>query len=77
MGHRPTASRLCAAGGSGTASGTDELRAAFSDGWSITSIEAEQSDLNPSGLGILSAQTWLASIKRTGQRDNSGGLTQA
>jgi len=42
----------------------DELRAAFSDGWSITSIEAEQFDLNPSGLGILFAQAWLATIQR-------------
>jgi cyclopropane fatty-acyl-phospholipid synthase-like methyltransferase len=42
----------------------DELRAAFSDGWSITSIEAERFDLNPSGLGILFAQAWLATIQR-------------
>jgi cyclopropane fatty-acyl-phospholipid synthase-like methyltransferase len=45
----------------------DELRAAFSDGWSITSIEADQFDLNPSGLGILSAQVWLAAIRRVSQ----------
>ncbi|MDQ2815108.1 MAG: class I SAM-dependent methyltransferase [Actinomycetota bacterium] len=45
----------------------DELRAAFGDGWSITGIEAERFDLNPSGLGILSAQAWLAAIQRISQ----------
>ncbi len=41
----------------------DELRAAFSDGWTITSIEAETFELNP-GLGITFAQAWLAAIHR-------------
>src|SRR5712671_1870738 len=36
----------------------DELRAAFTDGWTITSIEAEGFELNP-GLGIAFAQAWL------------------
>jgi cyclopropane fatty-acyl-phospholipid synthase-like methyltransferase len=42
----------------------DELRAAFSDGWRIVSIEAATFDLNESGLGISSAQAWLAAIQR-------------
>jgi cyclopropane fatty-acyl-phospholipid synthase-like methyltransferase len=42
----------------------DELRAAFSDGWTITSIEAETFELNEPGLGIPFAQAWLAAIQR-------------
>jgi cyclopropane fatty-acyl-phospholipid synthase-like methyltransferase len=42
----------------------DELRAAFSDGWRISSIEAAAFELNESGLGISSAQAWLAAIQR-------------
>jgi cyclopropane fatty-acyl-phospholipid synthase-like methyltransferase len=42
----------------------DELRAAFSDGWRIASIEAATFELNESGLGISSAQAWLAAIQR-------------
>jgi SAM-dependent methyltransferase len=42
----------------------DELRAAFSDGWAITSIEADAFDLNP-GLPTPTAQAWLADIRRT------------
>ena len=42
----------------------DELRAAFGDGWQIISIEAAAFELNESGLGIPSAQAWLATIQR-------------
>jgi SAM-dependent methyltransferase len=41
----------------------DELRAAFSDGWAVISIEAETFDLNR-GLPIPAAQAWLATIRR-------------
>ena len=42
----------------------DELRSAFSDGWAITDITAAAFELNP-GLPIGSAQSWLATIRRT------------
>jgi cyclopropane fatty-acyl-phospholipid synthase-like methyltransferase len=42
----------------------DELRAAFSDGWRIISIEAATFELNESGLGISLAQAWLAALQR-------------
>jgi hypothetical protein len=42
----------------------DELRSAFSDGWSITSIEAAEFERNQSGPGIPIAQAWLAAIQR-------------
>ena len=45
----------------------DELRAAFSDGWRIVSVEAATFDLNESGLGISLAQAWLAAIQRVTQ----------
>jgi cyclopropane fatty-acyl-phospholipid synthase-like methyltransferase len=45
----------------------DELRAAFSDGWRIVSIEAAAFELNESGLGISSARAWLAAIQRVTQ----------
>ena len=41
----------------------EELRAAFSDGWAVTSIVAEAFDVNP-GLGTPTAQAWLATIRR-------------
>jgi SAM-dependent methyltransferase len=44
----------------------DELRAAFSDGWSVASIEAEAFELNQVAFGISSAQAWLAVIQRLG-----------
>jgi cyclopropane fatty-acyl-phospholipid synthase-like methyltransferase len=44
----------------------DELRAAFSDGWAVASIEAEAFELNRAGFGITSAQAWLAVIRRLG-----------
>ena len=45
----------------------DELRAAFSDGWTIASIEASAFEINRAGLGIPSAQAWLAVIQRASQ----------
>ena len=42
----------------------DELRAAFSDGWAVTSIEADTFEVNP-GMPTPTAQAWLAAIRRT------------
>jgi len=42
----------------------EELRAAFSDGWAVTSIVADAFEVNP-GLGTPTAQAWLATIRRT------------
>ena len=42
----------------------DELRAAFGDGWAITSIEAETFEINRAMLDFASAQAWLAAIDR-------------
>jgi cyclopropane fatty-acyl-phospholipid synthase-like methyltransferase len=42
----------------------DELRAAFSDGWTIASIEGDAFELNEARLGIPVAQAWLAVIQR-------------
>ena len=42
----------------------DELRAAFSDGWTMVSIQAEAFDLNPGGNNPAVAQAWLATIAR-------------
>ena len=41
----------------------EELRAAFSDGWAVTSIVADVFEVNP-GLGTPVAQAWLATIGR-------------
>jgi len=41
----------------------EELRTAFLDGWTVTGIAGETFSLNP-GLGIATAQAWLASIRR-------------
>ena len=41
----------------------DELVAAFSDGWAVTSIAADEFVINP-GLGTPTAQAWLATIRR-------------
>ncbi len=45
----------------------DELRAAFSDGWRIASIEADAFELNQAQLGIPLAQAWLAVMQRVTQ----------
>jgi SAM-dependent methyltransferase len=42
----------------------DELRAAFSDGWAVASIEADTFEVNP-GMPGPAAQAWLATIRRT------------
>jgi hypothetical protein len=42
----------------------DELRAAFGDGWAVTSIEAESFEVNRSVFDFTSAQAWLAVIER-------------
>jgi len=41
----------------------DELRAAFIDGWSVSSIEAGTFEINP-GLPSPTVQAWLATIQR-------------
>ena len=41
----------------------DELRAAFSDGWSVESIEAALLEVN-AGLPTAAVQAWLTSIRR-------------
>lgn len=45
----------------------DELRAAFSHGWAVASIEAATFELSRPGIGIPFAQAWLAILERTGQ----------
>ena len=42
----------------------DELRAAFSDGWAVTSIEADTFEVNP-GMPTPTVQAWLAAVRRT------------
>ena len=42
----------------------DELRAAFGDGWSVISIEADTFEVNP-GMPTSTVQAWLATIRRT------------
>jgi cyclopropane fatty-acyl-phospholipid synthase-like methyltransferase len=44
-----------------------ELRAAFSGGWTIASIEADTFELNQPGFSIPFAQAWLARIQRVSQ----------
>jgi SAM-dependent methyltransferase len=41
-----------------------ELRAAFSDGWTVAGIEADTFELNP-GMPSATAQAWLATIRRS------------
>ena len=41
----------------------DELRAAFSDGWAVESINADTFDINPMN-GTTQVQAWLATIRR-------------
>jgi hypothetical protein len=42
---------------------TDELRAAFSDGWAVKSITADTLEINPMD-GTTQVQAWLAAIRR-------------
>jgi SAM-dependent methyltransferase len=43
-----------------------ELRAAFSDGWAVVSIEPDAFDVNPATFGAATVQAWLADFSRTG-----------
>jgi SAM-dependent methyltransferase len=43
----------------------DELRAAFSDGWSILAIQADTFEVNPGLFPATTVQAWLASITRS------------
>jgi hypothetical protein len=43
----------------------DELRAAFRDGWTVTSISAETFAINFGGAS--EAQAWLATVERSGR----------
>ena len=42
----------------------DELRAAFSKGWTVASIEADTFEINQPSFDISFAQAWLADIQR-------------
>jgi len=42
----------------------DELRAAFSDGWTVKSVTADRFDINPI-FGATHAEAWLAAIRRS------------
>jgi len=46
----------------------DELRAAFTHGWTIVAIEAEAFALNRGAFGIATAQAWLATVSRVDPR---------
>ena len=45
----------------------DELRAAFSRGWTVASIEAATFEVNEARIGASSVQAWLAVLERAGQ----------
>jgi len=45
----------------------DELRAAFSEGWTVASIEADTFEINQPSFDISFAQAWLADIQRVSQ----------
>ena len=42
----------------------DELRAAFSDGWTVESITADIIEIYPVADGTTRVQAWLATIRR-------------
>ena len=44
-----------------------ELQAAFSEGWTVVSIQPDTFDVNPGVFGTPTAQAWLADISRTAQ----------
>jgi SAM-dependent methyltransferase len=46
----------------------DELRAAFTVGWTIVAIEDEAFALNRGAFGIATAQAWLATVSRVDPR---------
>jgi Thiopurine S-methyltransferase (TPMT) len=41
-----------------------ELRAAFSDGWTIVGVVPDAFEVNPDAFGSATAQAWLADISR-------------
>ena len=45
----------------------DELRAAFSQGWTVGSIEMATFEVNEPRIGVASVQAWLAVLERAGQ----------
>ena len=45
----------------------DELRAAFSHGWTVVSIEPEIFEVNEARIGVTTVQAWLAVLERAGQ----------
>ena len=45
----------------------DELRAAFSQGWTVVSIEEATFEVNEPRIGVASVQAWLAVLERAGQ----------
>jgi len=46
----------------------DELRTAFSHGWTVVGIEPETFEVNRARIGEVSVQAWLAVLERAGQR---------
>ncbi len=44
-----------------------ELRAAFSRGWAVVSIEAAAFEINQQSIGVPSVQAWLAVAERLGR----------
>jgi cyclopropane fatty-acyl-phospholipid synthase-like methyltransferase len=51
----------------------DELRAAFSNGWTIISIRPDSFEVNPESFGATTAEAWLAAISRLAQAQAYGG----
>ena len=45
----------------------DELRAAFSHGWTVVGIEPEIFEVNEARIGVATVQAWLAVLERAGQ----------
>ena len=45
----------------------DELRTAFSHGWTVVSIEASEFEVNEARIGEVSVRAWLAVLERAGQ----------
>src|ERR1700745_3402278 len=45
----------------------NELRTAFSHGWTVVSIEASEFEVNEARIGEVSVRAWLAVLERAGQ----------
>jgi cyclopropane fatty-acyl-phospholipid synthase-like methyltransferase len=45
----------------------DELRTAFSHGWTVVGIEPEIFEVNEARIGVTTVQAWLAVLERAGQ----------